>query len=230
MPEPDHGSATRRTRAALVALTLAALAVAAAAVGMRRMLLMSAPSCLSGRWHGCYDTENGVVLMTLLALPVAAAVAWGLTRRRRAAGVPDAARRSVAEVGLVHGTLPWLWLTLMPGAAAGTTNRSVVLVPLTDLPTWGTLGIVGNLLVFAPLGFFGPLRFAALASLPRVLALGAACSLVIETAQYVLRLDRVSSVDDVLVNATGALLAGLASRPWWRRRPDPVDSSAISTP
>lgn len=81
----------------------------------------------------------------------------------------------------------------------------------------GPLGIGGNLLVFAALGFFAPMRFAALASVPRVLALGAGCSVLVETAQYVLRLDRVSSVDDVLVNATGALLAALASRRWWRR-------------
>jgi glycopeptide antibiotics resistance protein len=38
----------------------------------------------------------------------------------------------------------------------------------------------------------------------------------IELAQYVFRLDRVSSVDDVLINAAGAGLAALASRPWWR--------------
>lgn len=47
-------------------------------------------------------------------------------------------------------------------------------------------------------------------------ALGAGCSALVETAQYVLRLDRVSSVDDVLVNTVGAVLAGLASRRWWR--------------
>ena len=78
------------------------------------------------------------------------------------------------------------------------------------------VGIGGNLLVFAALGFFAPMRFAALASVPRILALGAGCSVLVETAQYVFRLDRVSSVDDVLVNAAGAVLAGLASRHWWR--------------
>jgi glycopeptide antibiotics resistance protein len=76
--------------------------------------------------------------------------------------------------------------------------------------------IVGNLLVFAALGFFAPVRFAALASVPRILALAASCSVLVETAQYVLRLDRVSSVDDVLVNAAGAGLAALVSRRWWR--------------
>jgi glycopeptide antibiotics resistance protein len=80
----------------------------------------------------------------------------------------------------------------------------------------GPIGIAGNLLVFAALGFFAPMRFGALASLPRILALGAGCSVLVETAQYVLRLDRVSSVDDVLVNAAGAVLFGLASRRWWR--------------
>jgi glycopeptide antibiotics resistance protein len=59
------------------------------------------------------------------------------------------------------------------------------------------------------------MRFAALASVPRILALGAGCSIVVETAQYVLQLDRVSSIDDVLVNAAGAMLAALASRRWW---------------
>jgi hypothetical protein len=37
-----------------------------------------------------------------------------------------------------------------------------------------------------------------------------------ETAQYALRLDRVSSVDDVLINAAGAGPAALASHRWWR--------------
>jgi glycopeptide antibiotics resistance protein len=55
---------------------------------------------------------------------------------------------------------------------------------------------------------------------PRILALAACCSVLIETAQYVLQLDRVSSVDDVLLNAAGAVPAALASRPWWRTKPE----------
>jgi glycopeptide antibiotics resistance protein len=50
----------------------------------------------------------------------------------------------------------------------------------------------------------------------RILALAAVCSTLIETAQYVFQLDRVSSVDDVLLNTAGAGLAALASRHWWR--------------
>ncbi|MFE2630887.1 VanZ family protein [Streptomyces sp. NPDC001651] len=197
-------------------LGTALLGVAAVLFLLWRPLMMSAPACTAGRWHGCLDTFNGVVLMTLVTVPLAVLVAGGLAWRRRARGVPAAWRLSLAEVGMVHGTVPFVWLVLMPGAAAGLVPGRVSLVPLRDLATMGPLGITGNLLVFAALGFFAPMRFAALASVPRVLALGAACSVVVETAQYVLRLDRVSSVDDVLVNAAGAALAALASRRWWR--------------
>ncbi|MEU0820574.1 VanZ family protein [Streptomyces mirabilis] len=209
-------SALPRRARRIVLLSLAILGIASAAFVVRRPLMMSAPMCMAGRWHGCFDTFNGVVLMTLVALPLAALVVWALARRRRAAGVTAAWRMSLAEVGMVHGTVPFIWMTMMPGPGAGTVPARVSLVPLRDLVTMGTGQIVGNLLIFAALGFFAPMRFAALASVPRILALGAGCSVLVETAQYVLRLDRVSSVDDVLVNATGAALAAMASRRWWR--------------
>ena len=191
------------------------VAVVGFVIVARRPLAMSVPACLGGRWHGCYDTENGVVLMTLLGLPVAALVAWVLAGVRRGT---RAWRMSLAEVGMVYGTVPFGWMTLMPGPGAGVVPGRVSLVPLRDLITMGPIGIGGNLLVLASLGFFAPIRFAALASLPRILALGAGCSILIETAQYAFQLDRVSSVDDVLVNASGAVLAALASRRWWRAR------------
>lgn len=165
-------------------------------------------------------TFNGIVYLTVFALPVAALAVWALAHRRRANGNPSPWRTSLADVGMVYGTVPWVWMTLLPGSGAGDVPGRVSLVPLRDLfallddGAW--IQIVGNLLVFAALGFFAPLRFAAVASVPRVLALGAGCSVVIEVAQYVLRLDRVSSVDDVLINAVGAGLAALASRRWWR--------------
>ncbi|MFJ1967100.1 VanZ family protein [Streptomyces sp. NPDC087903] len=213
--DPSMSAPPRRTRRILL-LSLVILGMASAVFVVRRPLMMSAPMCMAGRWHGCFDTFNGVVLMTLVALPVAVLVALVLARCRRAAGGTSAWRMSLAEVGMVHGTVPFVWMTMMPGAGAGTVPARVSLVPLRDLVTMGPLGIVGNLLVFAALGFFAPMRFSALASVPRILALGAGCSVLVETAQYVLRLDRVSSVDDVLVNAAGAVLAALASRRWWR--------------
>ena len=208
-------------RAGRIALVgLAVVGVASAAFAVRRPLMMSAPSCLAGRWHGCLDTFNGVVLMTLVGLPLAALVAWAPARRRQAAGVTSAWPMSVAEVGMIYGTVPFVWLTLMPGSGASIVPGRLGLVPLRDLSTMGPIGIVGNLLVLAALGFFAPMRFAALATAPRVLALAAGCSVLIETAQYVLRLDRVSSVDDVLLNAAGAVAAALGSRRWWRTQPE----------
>ena len=171
-------------------------------------------------WHGWVGTFTGVALITVAVLPLAALAVWALARRRSVTGTTPAWawRMSLAEVGIVYGTVPWVWMIMLPGDRAG-----VSLVPLRDLFTIAADGpvtltgqVVGNLLVFAALGFFAPQRFAALASVPRILALAAGCSVLVETAQYVLRLDRVSSVDDVLLNAAGAGLAALASRRWWR--------------
>ncbi|MFD9741536.1 VanZ family protein, partial [Umezawaea sp. NPDC059074] len=205
------------------------LAVVGALVVLRRPLLMAAPRCFALEWQGCLTTENGVVLVTLLTVPLSLLVVWALAWWRRAVGFAAAWRTSLAEVGMVHGTVPLVWMTLMPGENAGLVDGRLSLVPLRDLITMGPLGIVANLLIFAALGFFAPMRFTALTSVVRVFALGAACSILIETAQYVLRLDRVSSVDDVLLNAAGAALAALASRRWWRVAAEhPVPVSPVS--
>lgn len=228
-PPPPPPRRTRR----VVLLGLAVLGIAYALYVVRGPLMMSAPRCMAGQWHGCLDTFNGVVLMTLVAVPLSLLLVWALARRRRAAGIASAWRISLAEVGMVHGTLPWVWMTMMPGSGAGIVAGRYSLIPVRDLLTMGALGIGGNLLVFASLGFFAPMRWAALASVPRVLALGAGCSVLVETAQYVLQLDRVSSVDDVLVNATGAALAALASRRWWRTtapEPSPEQPRPALTP
>jgi hypothetical protein len=174
---------------------------------------------MGGGWHRWVD----VVLTTVAVLPLAALVVWALARRRTAAGTEPtwAWRMSLAEVGMVYGTVPWVWMIMSPGAG----SSRVSLVPLRDLfavladgPVTAAVQVVGNLMVFAALGFLAPVRFAALASVPRILALAASCSVLVEVAQYVLQLDRVSSVDDVLLNTAGAGLAALASRRWWRRR------------
>lgn len=169
-------------------------------------------------WYHWFGTFTGVVIGTVVLLPVIVLAVWALAVRRRATGTAPgwAWRRSLAEVGIVYGTLPSVWMTMLPGSGAGEVTGRVSLVLLQDLLAMDRGQVVGNLLVFAALGFFAPMRFAALASVPRILALGATCSVLVEVAQYVLQLDRVSSVDDVLLNASGAGLAALASRRWWR--------------
>jgi hypothetical protein len=88
---------------------------------------------MAGQWHGCFDTCNGVVLMTLVGLPPAALVVWALARRRLAAGVTSAWRMSLAEVGMVYGTVPFVWMVLIPGSGAGIVPGRVSLVPLRQV-------------------------------------------------------------------------------------------------
>lgn len=119
---------------------------------------------------------------------------------------------------MVSGTAPWLWMILTPKG----TGHSMNLVPLRDLAEQLSDHRVveqfgGNLLVFAALGFLLPIRLPWFAHPSRILLAGAAASIVVETLQYTLAIGRHSSVDDVLLNAVGALLAGILSRPWWAR-------------
>ncbi|MFD3701916.1 VanZ family protein [Nocardia sp. NPDC058658] len=158
------------------------------------------------------------------AIPlVVALLLWWRTR----AGIerPIALRRSLTEVGIVAGTLPWVWMVLTP--TDGT--RAISVVPLRDLAaTLGELSfdtivqIGANTAMFVPLGFLLPLRFPRCTGVGRMLVLGAALSATLEIAQYVLNIGRVSSVDDVLMNAAGAGIgAHLLSRV---RRSDSIGS------
>lgn len=170
--------------------------------------------------HSWFGTNTGIVVVAVALLPIAALTVWALARRRLRRGATPgwAWRASLAEVGLVYGTVPWLVMTMLP--AAGGARGQLSLVPLRDLLTMPIYQIVGNLLVFAALGFFAPMRFSVLASLWRVVALAAAGSVLIEITQFVLPLGRVASIDDVLLNTAGAGLAALASRRWWCRPAD----------
>jgi hypothetical protein len=164
-----------------------------------------------GRW-------GGVVLAASGSLPVAALAAWALARWRLARGAGSPWRASVAEVGMVVGTLPWVWMILTPDGAP----RRVDLVPLRSLaadltdPVTATVQIGGNLLVFAAFGALAPVRWRI--GLRTVVACAAAASVLVEALQYALDLGRVSDLDDVLVNAAGAGLAALCTRRWWRLR------------
>ncbi|TWD84040.1 VanZ like protein [Kribbella amoyensis] len=171
-------------------------------------------------WQHLIGTFTGVAMLTVVLLPLAVLLVVALAYRRRADG-RWAWRTSLADVGIVYGTLPWIWMTLLPGSGAGVVPGRVNLVPFRDLVTMSTGQVIGNLLIFAALGAFLPVRSAALASWARILVFTAGCSLLIEVAQYVLRLDRVSSVDDVLLNTAGAGLAAVVSRRWWRRAAGP---------
>jgi len=169
------------------------------------------------------DRFGVVILVTvLLGIPLGALALVWLARRRMSAGwrSPWAWRATSAEIGILVGTVPWIWMIMTPTTGDG----GVQLVPFRDLAR--VLGgqdtivqVVGNLLVFAALGFFLPIRFrlAPPAAVFFVVALIAAgLSAILEALQFALQLGRVASIDDVLVNALGAAIASLLSMRWWR--------------
>jgi hypothetical protein len=133
-------------------------------------------------------------------------------------------RYALAEGIMIAATVPWIWPLLAPNPNPYS-DRRVFLVPFTDMLTQFREGprglfidVVGNLMVFAPLGFFLPVRFRV--GLGVVLAASAIPSATVETLQYVLDLHRVTSTDDVLLNTAGGVLGALCSRTWWRRNTD----------
>jgi hypothetical protein len=174
---------------------------------------------------GARSSWAPVVLAVLVAVPLAIGAAVWLTRRRRRAGWGHdwAARSAWVEIFMTLGTLPWLCLTLLPTHDV----RGANLEPFRDLAQQVDNGyanaivqIGGNLLVFAALGFGLPIRWRV--GPLTALVVGALGSTTIESLQWILNLGRYSSVDDVLVNAAGAVLASLLAWPWWRRRIGPV--------
>lgn len=119
---------------------------------------------------------------------------------------------------MVVGTLPWVWMALTPMPGPG----AVRLVPLRDLaeqlagaPVTAFFQVAGNLLLLAAFGFCAAARWRL--RVPGIAALAAALSLTLEGLQYALALGRVCSVDDVLLNTTGAALAALIARRCRRR-------------
>lgn len=154
---------------------------------------------------------GGVVAVAAAALVPAVGVVVVLARWRRGR-VRRPWRTSFAEVGMVVGTAPWLWMILTPRGS----GRSLELVPLAGLltqlggaPAVAIEQIGGNLLVFAAFGLCAPLRWSL--SVRTVAALACAASVGVELLQYALAIGRVTSVDDVLLNTTGAALAALVS-------------------
>jgi hypothetical protein len=179
-------------------------------------------------WHSWGD----VTLLFLLSVPVAALLAWLWARFRARRGV--SARDALAEAMMVVGTAPWVGPLLVrnPNTLA---PRLVYLIPFVDLaeqtakgPRYLAIELGGNLMVFAALGFFMPIRYRVGPLAVAIVACAASTS--VEVVQYVFDLHRTSSIDDVIINTTGAVLAALLSRRWWRRRSRPRPATAGISP
>ncbi|MBB2912519.1 hypothetical protein FHS43_003802 [Streptosporangium becharense] len=172
---------------------------------------------MSQTWHLWGD----IVVAAFLGVPPAALAVWLLAARRTRAGHPLPVRTALADVVAVAGTVPWIWMILTPGVGVS----GVSLVPFTDLTAVLEAGVPtafvqvgGNLLVFAAAGAALPVRSARFASPAAMAGAAATASCAVELLQYVLDLGRVSSVDDVIVNTAGAVLASTVTRRWWASR------------
>ncbi|MGW4795529.1 VanZ family protein [Nonomuraea sp. NPDC004297] len=178
-----------------------------------------------------WELWGNVIIAGTFAAPVALLAILLLTRHRARAGHPAPLRASIADVGIVAGTAPWIWMILTPADGPAGVN----LIPFADLADlarapWEAVlvQVGGNLLVFAALGALLPVRSPAMSSIGRVAALSAAFSVLVEVLQLVLRLGRFSSVDDVLLNTTGAVIFALVTRRWWARNGSGHDRSTVT--
>jgi hypothetical protein len=127
-------------------------------------------------------------------------------------GLVTPSRRAL-DAGLGLAALVVAALTLLPtgrGWAWG--------APLTELQWYANgwdsqtamLQLVGNLALLAPLAALAVVRWPALATPYRLLGAAVPVAAGIELLQWVLPLGRVVSPVDALLNATGAVLTGLA--------------------
>lgn len=167
-------------------------------------------------WHNW----GHLILFFMFGVPVAAllALGWAGLRLRRGAPPPDV----LTEAVLIVATVPWA-APLLASNPAHQGVRQLFLVPFVDLanqaaqgPRYLLVEAAGNLAVLAVFGFVVPIRYRV--GLLAVAATAGAASASVETAQYVLDLHRVTSIDDVSLNTAGAVLGALASRRYWRAR------------
>lgn len=107
---------------------------------------------------------------------------------------------------------------VVKGIATGNLNgfRSINLIPLSSIIefakiilegnfTRGFNNIIGNIFVFAPLGYFLPLLFNKCKRINTVILVGFIISFLFETCQYLLYLGS-ADIDDIILNLIGTVI------------------------
>jgi glycopeptide antibiotics resistance protein len=163
-------------------------------------------------------SANGLPLVVPLAVGVVLGGLWVLLRPRSAQG--NSRRDAWLEAGMLAATAPWIIMILTPDGD----SRAVQIIPFVDMADVlasrsAIIQMGGNLLVFAGLGALVPLRWAIAGrgrALGVVAGIAAGGSVLVEVLQGVLGIGRVSSIDDVLLNTAGAILAACCTLRWWR--------------
>lgn len=161
---------------------------------------------------------------TLPALALICAVPWGVIRLLMRAPVHRAAMEALF-VGYMGALLYVVFFLPLPVRTEDTrfVSASVNLVPartvvgiIRDFPRLVIWQLLGNVVLFVPLGFLLPLLSTRYRRFAMTAAAGLSVSVGIELVQFALLLTLISrrsvDVDDVILNVTGACLGYLAWR------------------
>jgi glycopeptide antibiotics resistance protein len=184
------------------------------------------------------DGQLTLVPGFVVLIPAALLAAWIWSRRDRAPGA-DRSHTWMELLAVAHVSAV-IALTVFPIPIGGQEYYRVTrgmsednLVPfgtiswqLTHLRLNTAFQLVGNMVVLAPLGIYGPALWPALRDWRRFLVVAIAFGVAIELTQFAGSVMegftyRVTDVDDAIMNATGAMI-GFFAWPWavaeYRRR------------
>src|SRR2546423_267217 len=170
----------------------------------------------------------GMIPISAIALPYAL-LGWPLLAARRRRRLP--ARHAIVTAGVdcVVLLLAFLVFCLVIMPVGDSSDSTLDLVPGADITAAfaddGSLWqVIGNVLLLCPLGALLPLRIRRLRTLLRVALAALIASVLVEGTQYLIHDGRVTSTDDVLLNAAGATFgAALGGRGWrWLDPPAPA--------
>ncbi|WP_152559308.1 VanZ family protein [Tumebacillus flagellatus] len=138
-------------------------------------------------------------------LPVLAL--WLYWRRNK---FREAGRELWMNLFFLYG-LAVTYVTFFPLTIRVSAARHVNMIPFVEMkwllyrPLVAVLNLGGNVVMFAPLGFFLPILWARVRGFWKTAGIGMLLSLSIEFLQY-LTADREADIDDVMLNTTGAIL------------------------
>jgi glycopeptide antibiotics resistance protein len=141
-----------------------------------------------------------------------AGVEGGQRQPRRPSGWVRAAALVYIAALVVVTLLPIAWFGRPDDYRPQLVPFEGIRVEFQESPVGELADLFGNVLLFAPLGFLLPLLVPAIRRWWQVLAVGAGISLLIELYQLIWPLVRKANVDDLLMNALGALLGFAALR------------------
>lgn len=164
---------------------------------------------------GAFSSQFGTsFLLTLVTVLFSVVIAIGLARRaasEHSRALPAAIRVLAIGAGVaivVATALPQVWpprisgdgdLVLELGRGGLREWRAVLEAPTS----WTAILLLANVAVYIPMGFLGVLGWPN--HKVRFLAAGLAISLLVEISHFTIS-ERVASLDDFLLNATGILL------------------------